>query len=322
MKINKKLLVVALLGLLALQQSTYAWMVTLKVMQHPDSGHVVRLAGDIHADGVISILGLDGAMAQEKKFLTSIEEPLRDFVAMDPKECECFVVEKTARDLLPSEHLFQNVLSRGFIAAVSLFERMNVLGHPKMSSSIKSTVSHIDTCTLQPKIEILSYDVRSAYTRLFDLSASTIQGAYEPFLKELVSQQKSFEADIKKLMSYKYHSRFRDVIEKKGLALLKDLYMNACKPGILDLEYFYSFAFADFGYLTYIAQNAYKNMTLYLGATHCHNLAQDLEKMGYKTILERGIYDERSLHQGKIPGPLSKKDYQEFFAAGRMSFKK
>lgn len=317
MKLHKSLLIVAM----ALsQQAAYGWIATLKVMQHPDSKHVVRLAGDIHVDGAIQSLGLDGAMAQEKKFLQTIEQPLTDFVGMDPKEYECLVVEKTARDLLPSELLFQHVLSKGFIAAVPLFERINVLGHPKMSSSIKGKVCHIDSCTLKPRIEIVAYDMRAPYTKIFEKNVLTIQEAYEPFLKEIASHQNSFATDIKKQLSYTYHPRFKNHICSKGDALLKDLNRNTNKPGTLDLENFFSFTLADFGYLTYVAQNAHKNMTLYLGATHCENLAQDLQKMGYKTIFEKGVYDERKLSQGILPGPLSKKEYQEFFTSGRIKF--
>lgn len=95
----------------------YAWIATLKVMQHAN-GHIIRLAGDIHLEGCIEVLGLKEAMKEEENFLITIEKPLASFLAVSSKESECLVIEKIVSDLLPISYLFQDILEQCGIAAI------------------------------------------------------------------------------------------------------------------------------------------------------------------------------------------------------------
>lgn len=283
-------------------------MATLKVMLHPN-GQIIRLAGDIHLGGFIEDASLEEAMLQEKKFLVDIEEPLSNFLGKNLQASECFVVEKIIGDFKPSFDLLQNALSQGGIAAIPLITRINLLGNPKIDLSVKSIATHIDKYTLQPRIEIVPYDIRSKYSRLCEMSFPGTQQEYAIFCKTLTAHTKLFEDDIKKEIdsTNKCNPCFSDFITRKGSVLIKEL------KDPLKLADFFAYTFADFGYLTFIAQNIHMNITLYLGVIHCHNLAQDLEKIGYKTIFERGIYDEESLRENNILCPRSKAEYQEFF---------
>lgn len=104
-----------------------------------------------------------------------------------------------------------------------------------------------------------------------------------------------------------YDPMFSDFIANNGQLLLDNIEHE------LDLEKFFTYEFADFGYLVFIAQNTCKNITLFLGIIHGHNLSQYLEKIGYKTIFEIGDYNENELYKNIIYSHRSQEDYQEFF---------
>ena len=267
------------------------------------------LSRDIHLEGFVEELGLEGAIKQEENFLIAIEKPLTKFLSANTKESEFLVVEKIVTDLLPVSHLFQDILLQGGMAAIPLITRLNVLAHPKIPHPIKLAISCIDKCKLQPTIEIIPYDIRSKYPELCKMSFPNTQQEYNLYCRALIFHKKLFKDDIQKQINDTdiYDSIFSDFIAKKGNFLIEGL------DNRLELEHFFTYVFADFGYLTFVAQNTHKNITLYLGIVHCHNLAQDLERIGYKTIFEKGVYDERDLCKNIIPGHRSQEEYQEFF---------
>lgn len=312
MKINIKYFAIFNILIFGVQYYSYGWITTLKVMQHAD-GHIVRLAGDVHLESFTLDKNFLKAIEQEEKFLIYVEEPLTNFLNMDLDKIECFVVEKIIYDLLPISNSLQTILSQGTIASVPLITRLNIIAHPKISSSVKAKIACINKFKLQPKIEIISYDVRSLYHNLCTMSFPSTQQEYEMFCMELLSNQQLFKIDVQKLIDIKnnYPSKFVDFIEKKGNSLIEKI------DDVLQLENFFIYEFTDFGYITFIAQNSCKNITLFLGIIHCHNIAQYLEKIGYKTILEKGFYDEKKSGLNIIPCCCSMKDYQDFFTMGR-----
>lgn len=288
-----------------LQQTTYTWMTTLKVMRHSD-GHIIRLAGDMHLEGCIEEIGLQESIAQEKFFLQSIAEPLAHFLDLSLPEKEYFVVEKIVHDLLQNIHLLQSLLLSNAMV-VPLITRMNILGHQQINLITKSLAATINGYKLQQKIKIIPYDIRSKYLKLCSMSFPNTQQEYDCFYKELIFHKNLFIFDIQKQLNNKnaYNQKFCDYIMKKGIDLIAIL-----NNELEEIEDFFTYTFADFGYLTFIAQHADKNVTLYLGANHCYNLAQDLEKIGYKTLFEKNYHNFQT---NAISASCSKKEYQIFF---------
>jgi hypothetical protein len=283
-------------------------MATLKVMQH-SNGHIVRLAGDVHLEAFAQHKNFRQATEQELMFLMNIEEPLSVFLNKESYKNECFVVEKIVFDLLQVADFFPNLLTQCGMVAVPLITRLNVLAHQQIDCLIKARIACINKCTLSPKIEIIPYDVRSKYQELSKMSFYFNQQEHDVFCENLVKYQSFLKKDLMLFVdpANKYDQIFNDFIITKGNLLLKKI------NNPLELENFFIYAFANLGYLRFVAHNSHKNITLYLGIIHCHAIAQDLEKVGYKIIFEKGEYQEEPFSKNIIPGACSKQDYQNFF---------
>lgn len=286
--------------------STYGWIATLKVMQHPD-GHIVRLAGDVHLEGFMQDKNFDQAIIQEEKCLLNIEKSLHDFIIKeDPKEL--IIVEKIAAGVTQIAQLFPEILAQGSIATLPLITRMNILAHPLIHDDRKIQAGTLYKTTLQAVLDIIAYDIRSKYPLLSLMSFAP--GMQEVFRQELEKHQEMFKEDIVALMNKQnvYHDKFGSLIIDRGNQLLEKI------AKVAELEHFFIYDYVDFGFLTFIAQHCHQTITLFVGIIHSHAIAQELENIGYQTIFEKGRYSEDNFRNNSIPGYRSKKDYQDFFA--------
>lgn len=314
MKLNKILLFIIAL---ALQQAAYGWIAKVQVMQHPKTKHVVRLASDIHAAGVYTHYKSNVDREFEGDFFVQVEKPLKDFLEMDRKEGECFVIEQTPPCTSKDFSFYGLILLYGQNSDVPLLRRLNMFCHKGLSETLKFDAMKIKTCRLFPQIDVVAYDARCAYQEILE---DIINNHSKKIVTLFEQHQRHIMNDIVTFTKQKYGTVFGEYIKKKGELILRDLFMHVENPKTANVHQFFLGTYADFAYLAYIGQNAYKNMTLYLGADHCDVLAKDLENMGYETIFVKGQCDTSLLSKGVIPGPIGKDEYEEFFTTGRMKF--